>query len=97
MQKKNDITEDDELPVRPKDESAEVKQKEKRRSEDNGEEKQEDKRRRLGRLSKGKQWLHWKEQMEEVLSQRETLTLAFPRRMQRGPIMTLYVQDNHEE
>ena len=83
--------------VNPTDERNIVTSKEKRRNENQDEEKQTEKRRRLGRLSKGKQWLHWKDEMEEALHEEERRISAFPSQSPRGPIMTLYVQDDHEE
>ena len=77
--------------------NTEVKPSEKRRNEHNEEERQEEKKRRLGQLSKRKSWLHWKSDMEGELRDNVHPTVTFPNKNQRGPIMTLYVQDNHEE
>ena len=93
----NTQTKDDELPIHPKDRSTDVKLKEKRRNEDEEEDKQGEKRRRLGRLSKGKQWLHWKKEMEDAFSEEPKMQGASSKQLQGGPIMTVYVQDDHEE
>ena len=95
--KMKDVRKTDEVPVHLKDGCTEAKPKEKRRNEDKEEDRQGEKRRRLARLSKGKQWWHWKEEMEEILNEGKKQTHEFTNQIHSGPIMTLYVQDDHEE
>ena len=39
----------------------------------------------------------WKREIEDVLSNDPTFEAASSKQVQRGPIMTVYVQDDHKE
>ena len=68
---------------------------EKRRGDLDEENDAIDKRRRLGRLSKAKQWQEWKKEMEVALQDELNVLGSF--HMACKPLITIYEQDGHEE